>query len=90
MSAATEAITEALALANRLPSGTVWSVMVTDDTQSDNPAAFNIFVPDDEARGRMRQTLGLGTPDFEADDAEQHDNYSPHVTVGIIEHKERT
>lgn len=89
MSAAREAIMEALALANRLPLDTVWSVMVTHDTETDNPAAFNIYVSDDVARGRMRQALCLGTPDYESDDAEQHDNYSPRITLGIIEHKEK-
>lgn len=85
-----QALDEAAALADRLPAGTRWSVMITEDTDVDNPAAFNLYVSDDMARGRMRLLLGLGPPDYESDDAEQHDQYSPRITLGIIEHKERS
>ena len=89
MSHATEAMREAINIAERLPEGSVWSVMVTHDTDCENSAAFNIYVTDDEQRGRIRRTLGLQQPDFESDDAEQHDNYPPQrITISIIEHKE--
>lgn len=77
---------DASTLAQKLPPGAVWSVLLTHDTASDCPAAFNIFVEDDAARVAMRQHLGLKAPSWEDDDAEQHE-YTPRITLSIIEEK---
>ena len=84
MSAATDAITEVLALANRLPLGVRWSVMITEDTAIDNPAAFNCWVSSEEERVSLRQRLSLGRPEWEGDDAEEH-ILSERIVFSIIE-----
>lgn len=87
MTPAAVALKEAFTLQSLLPSGAVWSIMITHDTGSDLPAAFNVWVKDDIERGNMRQHLKLGTPEREDDNSEQH-NYSPRITLSIIEETE--
>jgi hypothetical protein len=78
---------EAFALARSLPEGACWSVLLTDDIEPENTAAFNIWVRDEAARVVMRQYLKLGLPEWEDDTSEEHD-YSPRITLSISETKE--
>ena len=82
--ASREAMHDAYGLAQMLPPDVAWSVMLTHDTASDCPAAFNVFVRDDAERGAMRQLLKLGNPSWEDDGAEQHE-YTSRITLSIIE-----
>jgi hypothetical protein len=84
MNPALEAMQDAFQLARKLPGGTCWGVLLTHDTEPENQAAFNIYVPNEDARVVMRQWLQLGLPSWENDTAESHD-YTPRITLSIIE-----
>lgn len=56
------ALSAASRLVTYLPPGTVWSVCVTDDNDTNNPGVFNVYVPDRDAMERMRLKLNLHKP----------------------------
>jgi len=83
--AATDAVAEALALAHRVPARTVWAVTLTHDTNRDNLAAFNIYVECLADRLYLRQVLDLPLPSISTEIYEEYVQYTPHLTLSIIE-----
>lgn len=67
-----------------LPAEYQWSCEITDDTGTEVPAVFNIYVTSENERINLRGYLKKGLPYEETDTTEYH-RYSHEVTVGIIE-----
>ena len=74
-----------IGLIQRLPPGTVWAVTLTHDVDESNCVAFNIWVDCLADRLYLRRELSLPNPTWESDSAEEHEHYTPFLTLSIIQ-----